>query len=167
VFNLYSLVGQILLHIVRHLLLHITPPKHLFQVLYNLFPLGCIEYEVLWPSSNIFFLCSSTTETHTRLWNLMVLSSWITNPNGFPTSISSLICSSCGSVACATRISSIRVSYTFMACNIDFDLGVTTLSSNFENSLQRSTGNFIRQFSTGYGRRLNASATAFSFSWWY
>ena len=65
-----------------------------FRCLYNLFPPGCIECEVLWPSSNIFFLSSATAGMHTRLWNHVVPSSWITNLGAFPTSISSLIYSS-------------------------------------------------------------------------
>ena len=120
--------------------------------LYNLFLPGCIECGVLCSSSNIFFLSSSTTGTHIRLWNLIVLS---------------LIRSSCGLLACAMQISSIRVGYTSMVCNTDLVLGVTILSSNFWNSLHRSTASSIRQFSTGDAWRLNASATTFAFFGWY
>jgi len=138
-----------------------------FRPLYSLFPPGCTECGVLWPSSRIFFLSAPTARMHNRLWKQMVPSSWITNSSAFPTNISSLIGSSWGFIAWATRISSMRVGCTSKMQSIGLALGVITLSSNFRNSSHNSFGSASKQLSTGYGRRLNASATTLAFSRWY
>jgi len=38
VFDIYSLTGQTLRHIVSYVLLHVTPPKRLLQILVQLIP---------------------------------------------------------------------------------------------------------------------------------
>ena len=128
---------------------------------------GVLNVECCDPPTISSFELFHSQETHTWLWNLIVQSLWITNPHAFPISVSSLIYSSYGSVAYATRISSIRVGYASMACNTNLVPGVITLSSDFWNSSHRSTGSFIIQFNIGYGRWLNASAITFSLHRWY
>jgi len=133
-----------------------------FKSLYKLFPLGCTECGVLWPSSRIFFFNSSTTRTHSQLWNRMV-PLWIINPGAFPTNISSLIRSSCRSVAYAIRIPFKRVGWASIAQKAALAQGVSTLSSILWNSSCRSTGSPSRQFSAEYNLQLRASALTFAF----
>jgi len=59
------------------------------------------------------------------------------------------------------------VGYASKAQSIGFVSEVITLSSNFWNSSHKSLRSFSKQFSIGYVRQLNASATTLAFPRWY